>query len=152
MGASAPGFEDYVNALKHDARRMGVDHAVTWLGHQPAERIAPLLQAADICVLPYAQGLTSKHTSFATAASSGVPIITTYGPSSPRQLFNLFPDSHVTFVSAGSESALTEAVAKISKESGMADDGSRNSTPLVELYSPEHTVRQLLRLTMAQAQ
>ena len=71
----------YLEKLKDICRTVGVYDKVSWLGHcKPEEDLASIyLYASDICVLPFNDGVRLNNSSFAVAASHGLPIVTTQG-------------------------------------------------------------------------
>ena len=77
------GSEDtgYLEKLQELSRSTGGSERVIWVGHcKPEEESASLyLSAADICVLPFNDGVRLNNSSFAVAASHGLPIVTTRG-------------------------------------------------------------------------
>ena len=73
----------YLEKLHELSRSAGGAERVIWAGHcKPEEEFASLyLHAADICVLPFNDGVRLNNSSFAVAASHGLPIVTTLGES-----------------------------------------------------------------------
>jgi len=73
--------QSYMEKLKDIAHSTGVVSQVLWLGHcKPEESLASsYLYASDICVLPFNDGVRLNNSSFAVAASHGLPIVTTRG-------------------------------------------------------------------------
>jgi len=73
----------YLEKLHELSRSAGGAERVIWVGHCKAEEeFASLyLHAADICVLPFNDGVRLNNSSFAVAASHGLPIVTTRGKS-----------------------------------------------------------------------
>jgi glycosyltransferase involved in cell wall biosynthesis len=73
----------YLEKLHELSRSAGGAERVIWAGHcKPEVEFASLyLHAADICVLPFNDGVWLNNSSFAVAASHGLPIVTTRGKS-----------------------------------------------------------------------
>jgi len=71
----------YLEKLRELSRSAGGAERVIWVGHcKPEEEFASLyLHAADICILPFNDGVRLNNSSFAVAASHGLPIVTTRG-------------------------------------------------------------------------
>jgi glycosyltransferase involved in cell wall biosynthesis len=71
----------YLQKLHELSRSAGGAERVIWAGHcKPEEEFASLyLHAADICVLPFNDGVRLNNSSFSVAASHGLPIVTTRG-------------------------------------------------------------------------
>ena len=73
------GDVSYLEKLKEICRTTGVDGRVLWLGYCIDELASIYLSASDICVLPFNDGVRLNNSSFAVAASHGLPIVTTQG-------------------------------------------------------------------------
>jgi glycosyltransferase involved in cell wall biosynthesis len=77
--------EEFTEAFGRDIarlpRELGIADRVTWTGEYAPDSDVPstYLWASDICVLPFNIGVLLNNSSFAAAASHGVPIVTTRG-------------------------------------------------------------------------
>jgi polysaccharide biosynthesis protein PslF len=71
----------YVDTLHALASSLGVADDVIWTGPYSgqSEETSILLGAADVCVLPFRQGVHLNNSSFASVAAHGLPVITTRG-------------------------------------------------------------------------
>ncbi|MEH1102229.1 glycosyltransferase [Micromonospora sp. CPCC 205561] len=58
-------------------RRCGVADAVTFTGHLPADRVSAALHAADVAVLPFTAGVSTKSGALLAALAHGVPTAVT---------------------------------------------------------------------------
>lgn len=68
-------------ALSHDEER--------WfraLGYLPAVAASEALQALDLLVLPFVDGVSERRSSFMAGLLHGVPVMTTFGPATGREL------------------------------------------------------------------
>ncbi|MEV4459087.1 glycosyltransferase [Microbispora sp. NPDC049633] len=72
--AEARAFRAELGAL---AARHGVADAVTFTGHLPAARVSELLHAADVGVLPFTAGVTTKSGALLTMLAHGLPTAVT---------------------------------------------------------------------------
>ncbi|WP_462187625.1 MULTISPECIES: glycosyltransferase [unclassified Frankia] len=63
--------------LEGHARAVGVADRVTFTGHLPAEEVSDILAGADVCVLPFTAGVTTKSGALAAALSHGLPTVVT---------------------------------------------------------------------------
>src|SRR5207245_2001155 len=68
---------------------------VTWTGFLPAADVSRYLMAADLAVLPFADGATLRRTSLLAALAHGLPILST-GDRPPTAGVRVVPigDSH----------------------------------------------------------
>jgi glycosyltransferase involved in cell wall biosynthesis len=71
----------YLEKLHELSRGAGGAERVIWAGYSEEELASLYLHAADICVLPFNDGVGLNNSSFAVAASHGLPIVTTRGKS-----------------------------------------------------------------------
>ncbi len=72
--------EDYLEALLYLARQLNIEDSIIWMDYLPPQQITAYLRCSDICILPFESGVSERRTSFITAVSLGLPIITTVGP------------------------------------------------------------------------
>ncbi|CAJ62573.1 MULTISPECIES: glycosyltransferase [Frankia] len=63
--------------LTEHAHTAGVGDLVTFTGHLPAAEVSEILAAADVCVLPFTAGVTTKSGALAAALSHGLATIVT---------------------------------------------------------------------------
>jgi glycosyltransferase involved in cell wall biosynthesis len=72
----------YLKELEELARTLGIENEVVWTGGWDWDRgVESLyLHAADVCVLPFDEGVSLNNSTFAAAAALGRPIISTHGP------------------------------------------------------------------------
>ena len=71
----------YLDVLHSLSRHSGGSERVIWLGYCEDAIASLYLQAADVCVLPFNDGVRLNNSSFSVAASHGLPIVTTRGES-----------------------------------------------------------------------
>jgi glycosyltransferase involved in cell wall biosynthesis len=71
----------YVQEIHAYAKELGIDQRVTWTGSYSwdNDKASVYLRAADVCMLPFNTGVHLNNSSFASAASYGLPMITTRG-------------------------------------------------------------------------
>ncbi len=56
---------------------LGLGERVRWTGYLPAEEVSACFAAADLCVLPFRDGVSFLHGTFHAALAHGVPVVTT---------------------------------------------------------------------------
>ncbi len=71
------GYRDEMRQLASD---LGLDGNITWTGYCKPEEASLYLHAADLCILPFTQGLRLNNSSFAVVASHGLAVLSTAGP------------------------------------------------------------------------
>lgn len=102
---------------------------IVWLGYQDDLAASMYLRAADVAVLPFADGVRLNNSSFAVCASHGLPIVTTRGES----LELPFRDAdNVLLCSPGSAVAIADAVEKLTVSSALRERLCRGSLELAD--------------------
>ena len=83
VGGEVPDHADYARQMRNLAEELDVIDRVVWVGEYPpgSDTASRCLRAADVCALPFADGVTVNRSSFAAAAAHGLPTVTTQGPS-----------------------------------------------------------------------
>ena len=72
-------FGDYDKTLRTLAHQLGIADKIEWPGYQAGNVLSGKLLQADVCVLPFANGVRLHNSSFGMLSSHGLPIITTRG-------------------------------------------------------------------------
>ncbi len=109
-GASDPTNVAYLERMRSLIRELGLEERVHWTGYVPAEEVTASFQAADLCVLPYRDGVSFLHGTFHAALAHGVPIVTTR----PRvSLPELEDGGNVLLVPPDEPKALAEAIIQL---------------------------------------
>jgi glycosyltransferase involved in cell wall biosynthesis len=76
-GASDPTNVAYLAQTERTIAELGLAERVHWTGYVPSEDVSAGFMAADLCVLPYREGVSFLHGTFHAALAHGVPILTT---------------------------------------------------------------------------
>lgn len=111
IGGPWPGAEVYYGELQAVSGALGLDDHVRWLGHCSWERIATLLVASDIYVLPYDDGISARRSTLVAGIIHHLPIVSTY-PSRPDRWFR--DGENVVLVPPGDPIALAQALSMLS--------------------------------------
>jgi glycosyltransferase involved in cell wall biosynthesis len=109
-GASDPNNVAYLAGIQALIAELGVADRVRWTGYLPGEEVSASLGAADLCVLPFRDGVSFLHGTFHAALAHGVPILTTR----PRlPLPELVDGENVLLVPPENPEALAKAIAHL---------------------------------------
>jgi glycosyltransferase involved in cell wall biosynthesis len=75
----SPQVSAYPDMLKQKAIELGIEDRLAWTGNFPwdSDFGSSCLRAADLCVLPFDSGVYLNNSSFASAASHALPILST---------------------------------------------------------------------------
>jgi glycosyltransferase involved in cell wall biosynthesis len=76
-GASDPTNVAYLAGIRALIAELGLEGRVRWTGYLPDEEVSASFWAADLCVLPFRDGVSFLHGTFHAALAHGVPILTT---------------------------------------------------------------------------
>jgi glycosyltransferase involved in cell wall biosynthesis len=76
-GASDPTNVAYLDEIEALIARLDLEDRVLWTGYVPPEEVSASFAAADLCVLPYRDGVSFLHGTLHAALVHGVPVVTT---------------------------------------------------------------------------
>jgi glycosyltransferase involved in cell wall biosynthesis len=79
IAAQSDNSPSYIQEIQAFSKKLGIDQRVTWTGSYSwdNDEASVYLRAADVCVLPFNTGVHLNNSSFASATSHGLPMITT---------------------------------------------------------------------------
>lgn len=83
------------------------------VGFLPPDEAEKALAAADLYLLPLADGASARRTSLMNALAAGLPVVSTLGVNTDRALF---PDEALTLVPAGDSAAFASAVVSLAQD------------------------------------
>ena len=76
-GASDPTNVAYLDQIRGLIAELGLEGRVCWTGYLAPEEVSASFLAADLCVLPFRDGVSFLHGTLHAALAHGVPILTT---------------------------------------------------------------------------
>ena len=85
LGDVAMAAPDYRAQLEALVREAGMESDVWWSGRLEAEEVSRALQAADVFVLPQADGHLTRSGAFMAAAAHGLPVVAVRNPAGRDQ-------------------------------------------------------------------
>jgi len=77
VGDTRPDSQGYRATLEALASRLGVAEAIIWAGRRPEEEVSKILQAADLFVVPYDDGVSIRRGTLMAGLAPGLPVIST---------------------------------------------------------------------------
>jgi glycosyltransferase involved in cell wall biosynthesis len=77
VGASDPTNAAYLARVRAAIAAQGLDEYVIWTGYLSDEEVSASFAAADLCVLPYRDGVSFRRGSLMAALTHGLPIVST---------------------------------------------------------------------------
>jgi GT2 family glycosyltransferase/glycosyltransferase involved in cell wall biosynthesis len=85
LGSSDPTNKDTASRLDGLAHTLGVDDLLLWTGFLAPREVSAALLAADMAVLPFADGASFRRGSLLAVLEHGVPVVTTGGTTDDRR-------------------------------------------------------------------
>lgn len=108
VGASDPTNRAYLERIESMVEARNLGEYVVWTGYVPPSQVSASFESADICVLPYRDGISFRRGSLMAALVHGMPIVSTH----PQvELSDLEHGKNVWLVPPRDSQALAEAVA-----------------------------------------
>ncbi len=115
-GASDPTNVAYLARIETLIAELGLEGRVRWSGYLPGEEVSASFDAADLCVLPFRDGVSFLHGTFHAALAHGVPILTTR----PRvPLPELVEGENIWLVLAEDPPALAAAIERLAGDADL---------------------------------
>ncbi len=116
------------------------------LGYLPPAAVSESLSAADVCILPYTDGVSARRTTFWTALQHGLPVITTREGSEPESM-GLRHKENVYFISAGKSVAeLRDAMLTLADSPSLRQKLSANGRALGRANTWENIARRTVEV------
>ena len=143
MGDSDPtnvAFFEHVKAL---AVELGLSDWIQWTGYVPSEQVTASFWAADVCVLPYTDGVSFRRGSFMAALAHGMPIVSTLPQHGNPLLIN---GENILLVPPDEPASTAEAVERIASAPKLRDRLSRGASALAERFTWERIAAQTAEL------
>jgi len=112
-GASDPTNVRYLARIRALIAELGLEDRVRWTGYVDASEVSACFQAADMCALPFHDGVSFLHGTFHAALAHGLPVITTQPWVDLPELVN---GRNVILIPAEDPQALAEAIARLAAQ------------------------------------
>jgi glycosyltransferase involved in cell wall biosynthesis len=125
VGASDPTNRGYLDQVKRLIGERGLNEHITWTGHLTSEEVSASLCSADVCVLPYRDGVSFRRGSLMAALVHGLPIISTRPQVDIPEMVH---GGNIWLVSPEDPDALAEAIARLADDDDLRmnlGDGAR---------------------------
>lgn len=126
--------------------RLELQDRIRWTGYLPAEEVSACFAAADLCVLPFRDGVSFLHGTLHAALAHGVPIITTE-PHVP--LPELVPGENIYLVPREDAQALAGAIRYLAARPELRHTLGAGARALAELFRWDRIAQATLNLYRA---
>ncbi len=112
-GASDPTNVAYLTTIRALIAELGLHDRVHWTGYVSNEEVSANFLAADLCVLPFREGVSLLHGTLHAALVHGVPILSTK-PHAPLPEFK--PGENISLVPPEDVQALATAIQHLASD------------------------------------
>jgi len=143
VGDSDPTNVAYSERIKTLSSELGLTELVLWTGYTPPDRVSANFLAADICVLPYRDGVSYRRGSFMAALAHGLPIVSTQ-PKTPNP--TLTDGENILLVSADDPLATADAVEKLVSTPVLRTRLARGALDLAKSFTWDRIAAQTAQL------
>ncbi len=141
IGASDPTNRAYLARVRALIAELGLAERVIWTGHLPDEQVSACFAIADLCLLPYRDGVSFRRGSLMAALAHGMPIISTY------PIDDQIPSEAMWLVPPSDPAALADAVRSLMRDDDLRRRLGAGARELSAAFGwdqiAEHTLRLL---------
>ncbi len=113
VGASDPTNRAYLERVRGEIARLGLEPFVRWTGYTAPEEVSANLLAADLGAFPYRDGISFRRGSLMAALAHGLPVVST----TPRvPLAEVVDGENMALVPPGDPHALAACLAALAAD------------------------------------
>lgn len=134
VGASDETNFRYLQRVEAAVSDRGLDSRVQWTGHQSDAEVAADLNAIDVLVMPYEDGMSMRRSTLTAALANGCAIVTTHPQDSTPELR---ADSDLLLVPPRDPAATAAAVRRIAEDPRLAENLRTNARKAARQFSWE---------------
>ena len=142
-GSSDPSNLAYAEQIDALIAQFHLQERVFWTGYISAKEVSANLLAADICLLPYRDGVSFRRGSFMAALAHGRPIITT---TPAVELPDLMHRQNIYLVPPAAPAALAEAVATLQKNGALRQELANGAQVLAQSFRWDSIAKATMKL------
>jgi glycosyltransferase involved in cell wall biosynthesis len=139
VGSSDPTNQAYAAQVDALIARLGLQERVHWTGYATPEAVSAGLLAADICVLPYRDGVSFRRGTLHACLTHGRAIITTRPPLDLPQVQD---GQNMLLVPPRDAAALAAAAARLWRDGALRARLEEGATALAAEFTWERIARQ----------
>ncbi len=148
LGGQAGSSDQQINqafaqSVAGDARRLGVDHRVRWSGFLPDRELSIMLQACDLLVMPYRDGVSLRRGTLMAALAHGRAIIST-APAHPVE--QLKHGDNIWLAPAADAEALAQAIDQLRSQAELREKLAHGASKLAGQFGWEAIAQRSLRI------
>lgn len=143
VGDSDPTNVAYLEHVRALAAELAVQDHIIWTGYTSAQEVSANFLAADVCVLPYRDGVSYRRGSFMAALAHGLAIVSTQ-PKVPNK--QLADGENILLVLRDQPSATADAVERLISTPGLRAQLGRNARELAKNFAWHRIAAQTVEL------
>jgi glycosyltransferase involved in cell wall biosynthesis len=140
-GASDETNQDFASKIREMIKAANLCNRVHWTGFVSDNRVATFLEAADLIVMPYRDGVSLRRGTLMAALAQGCALLTT-APTAP--LPELVHSQNVWFVNQANGKTLSEAVLTLTEDDALRKKLGQGAKRLAKEFSWEDIARRTL--------
>jgi glycosyltransferase involved in cell wall biosynthesis len=142
-GASDPTNVAYLAEIEGLIAELGLQERTHWTGYVSNEEVSASFLAADLCVLPFREGISLLHGTLHAALVHGVPILSTQ-PRVPLPEFR--PGENIFFVPPEDAQALAAAIRHLASDANLRSRLGAGAKALSEQFQWDTIAADTLKL------
>jgi glycosyltransferase involved in cell wall biosynthesis len=135
VGSSDPANMVYARQVERLITERGLQHRVHYTDFVPAEEVSASLEAVDVCVLPYRDGVSLRHGSLHACLAHGRPIVTTRPSVETPELRD---GENVLLAPAEDIAALADSVARLAVDAELRTRLEKGAVALATEFTWDH--------------
>jgi glycosyltransferase involved in cell wall biosynthesis len=135
VGSSDPTNVAYAKLVDHLIAEHGLTERVHHTEFVPPEEVSASLEAVDVCVLPYRDGVSLRHGSMHACLAHGRPIVTTR-PAVETPEFR--HGENMLLAPAGDIEALADCVTLVANDAGLRERLEQGAAALSKEFTWDH--------------
>lgn len=134
VGSSDPANVAFLQKMEALIGELNVEGTVAWTGYVDGPEVSANFWAADVCVLPYRDGVSFRRGTLMAALAHGMPIISTY----PRvDTAEVVEGENMALVPPDDPQALADKIREVTASDQLRQRLARGATGLSRLFSWE---------------
>jgi glycosyltransferase involved in cell wall biosynthesis len=143
VGDSDPTNVQYFEHVRALGEDLGLEPLIQWTGYTPPDQVSANFLAADICVLPYRDGVSYRRGTLMAAIAHGMPIISTR----PRVAIPTLADGEsILLVAPDDAFAAADAVERLMSSPELRTRLAQGALGLAENFTWDRIAAQTARL------
>jgi glycosyltransferase involved in cell wall biosynthesis len=143
VGSSDPTNVAYLEEMESLIEELHLDEHVLWTGYVEGPEVSASFWAADICVMPYRDGVSFRRGTLMAALAHGMPIISAY----PQvEIPEIVEDQNMALVPAGDADALANKIVELAASASLRRRLAQGAAELSKLFTWQAIAQHTLEL------